>query len=207
MAELCGLYWYPLYAFIRRRGHSAHEAEDLTQEFFLRFLAAQSLAAVSPEKGKFRSFLLASVQHFLANESDRNRALKRGGGQTPIALDALQADARYRLEPADQLTPERLFERRWALTVLEQVLARLDREMAAAGKADLFAALKGFLVGGSQETYAEAAQRLGQSVGAVKVAVHRLRRRYRQLLRDEIANTVDDPALIEEEIQYLLRCL
>ncbi len=207
LAELCGLYWYPLYAFIRRRGHTAHEAEDLTQEFFLQLLATHSLAQVSPDKGRFRSFLLASVQHFLANAFDRARAQKRGGGQRPIALDAAQADRRYDLEPADELTPERLFERRWALTVLEQVLARLEREMGAEGKAEWFAALKVFLTGDGGGTYAEVGVRLGQSAGAVKVAVHRLRRRYRQLLRDQIAHTVDDPSLIDEEIRYLLGCL
>jgi RNA polymerase sigma factor (sigma-70 family) len=206
MAELCAVYWYPLYAFIRRRGHDAHEAEDLTQEFFARLLAKHYLADVVPEKGKFRSFLLAAVKHFLANEYDRMHAQKRGAGQRVIALDALQADSRWRLEPADELTPEKLFERGWAEAVLGQVLARLEAEMAADGKASLFHVLKRFLTGGGAGTYAEVGVELGMSAGAVKVAVHRLRRRYRQLLREEIAHTVADPSEIDDEIRYLLSC-
>jgi len=207
MAELCAIYWYPLYAFIRRRGLEAHEAEDLTQEFFARLLAKHSLVDVAPEKGKFRSFLLASVKHFLANEYDRAAAQKRGGGQKVIALDALRADSRWRLEPADELTPEKLFERRWALAVLDQVLTRLEAELAAAGKACQFEALKGFLTGAGQGTHAQLGDQLGMSPGAVKVTVHRLRRRYRQLLREEIAHTVADPREIDDEIRYLLSCL
>lgn len=206
MAELCGIYWYPLYAFLRRQGHNAHEAEDLTQEFFARLLATHDLEQVTPEKGKFRSFLLAAMRHFLANYYDRIHAQKRGGGQRVIALDAVAADARWRSEPAHDLTPEKLFERRWALTVLEQVLGRLEAELTADGKARLFDALKDSLTGAGEGTYAEVGQRLGLSAGAVKVAVHRLRRRYRQLLREEIAHTVADPAEIDEEIRYLLSC-
>lgn len=207
MAELCAIYWYPLYAFIRRRGHDAHEAEDLVQEFFARLLARNDLAGVAPEKGKFRSFLLAAVKHFLANEYDRAHAQKRGAQERVISLDALAADSRWRLEPAHDLTPEKLFERRWALAVVEQVLARLQAELAVAGKGALYEALKGFLVGGETESHAEAGARLGMSAGAVKVAVHRLRRRWRELLREEIAQTVADPAEIDEEIRYLLDCL
>lgn len=207
MTELCTIYWYPLYAFIRRRGHDAHEAEDLTQEFFARLLAKHDLAGAAPEKGKFRSFLLAAVKHFLANEHDRAAAQKRGGGQKVIALDALRADSRRSLEPADDLTPEKLFERRWALAVLDQVLARLEAELAAAGKARQFEALKDLLTGAGQGTYAQLADQLGMSPGAVKVAAHRLRRRYRQLLREEIAHTVTDPGEIDDEIRYLLSCL
>jgi len=207
MAELCSIYWYPLYAFVRRSGHEAHEAEDLTQEFFARLLAKHYLTDVAPEKGRFRSFLLASMKHFLANEYDRANALKRGGGRQAIALDALRADSRYGMEPADELTPERLFERGWALAVLEQVLTRLETEQSVAGKASQFGTLKGFLTGGGEGGYAEAGERLGMSAGAVKVAVHRLRRRYRELLREEIAHTVAEPAEIDEEIRYLLSCL
>jgi RNA polymerase sigma-70 factor (ECF subfamily) len=207
MAELCGIYWYPLYAFIRRQGHDAHEAEDLTQEFFARLLARHDLAAITPEKGTFRSYLLAAVKHFLANEYDRAHAQKRGGGQRVIALDALAADARWRQEPAHNLTPERLFERRWALTVLEHVLGRLEAESRAAGRSPWFDALKESLAGGGESTYAQLGARLGASAGAVKVAAHRLRRRYRQLLREEIAHTVADPAQIDDEIRYLLSCL
>jgi RNA polymerase sigma-70 factor (ECF subfamily) len=206
MAELCRAYWYPLYAFIRRRGYDSHAAEDLTQEFFARLLEKHFLESVDRRKGKFRAFLLAALKHFLANEQDRARAQKRGGGQAVIRLDALDAEARYGLEPVDYLTPDKLFERRWALAVLERVLARLEAEFAAAGKADFFAALKGFLAGGPARTYGAAGEHLGMSEGAVKVAVHRLRRRYRALLRDEIAQTVVDPAEIDDEIRYLLGC-
>ncbi len=207
LAELCRTYWYPLYAFIRRRGYESHAAEDLTQEFFARLLDKRLLAGADREKGKFRAFLLAAVKNFLANEWDRSRAQKRGGGRAVVAWDALSAEARYQLEPAHELTPERLFERRWALGLLDQVLARLQDEFDEGGKARLFDALKGTLAGGMIETYAAIADRLGISEVAVKVAVHRLRRRYRELLRAEIAHTVADPAEIDEEIRHLLNCL
>jgi RNA polymerase sigma factor (sigma-70 family) len=208
MAELCRVYWYPLYAYIRRRGHETHEAEDLTQEFFLRFLAKNYLATVDREKGKFRAFLLASLKHFLANEWDRSQTQKRGGGQTIVPISTVDAENRYRLEPWHDLTPERLFERRWALTVLEQVLARLDAEVSAESNQAVFARLKQYLTGGRESgSYAEAAAELGMSEGAVKTAVHRLRRRYRQILRDEIAQTVAGPEEIDGEIEYLLSCL
>jgi RNA polymerase sigma-70 factor (ECF subfamily) len=208
MAELCRVYWYPLYAYVRRRGHDTHEAEDLTQEFFLRLLAQNYLAGIDREKGKFRAFLLASLKHFLANEWDRSQAQKRGGGQTMLPISTVEAENRYRLEPWHDLTPERLFERRWALTVLDQVLARLQAELSAEGKQPVFDGLKPFLTGGRESGgYALAAAELGMTEGAVKVAVHRLRRRYRQLLRDEIAQTVAGPEEIDEEIEYLLSCL
>lgn len=207
LAELCRIYWYPLYAFLRRRGHSAHEAEDLTQEFFARLLDKHFLADVDPRKGKFRSFLLVALQHFLANERDRARAQKRGGGQAVVSLDGLTAETRYHLEPADELTPERLFEKQWALTLLEQVLTQLHAEFAADGKTDLFQNLKGYLTGAATSPYAEVAARMGLTEGAVKVAVHRLRRRYREVLRAEIAHTVSDPSEIDDEIRYLLQCV
>jgi RNA polymerase sigma factor (sigma-70 family) len=208
MEELCRLYWYPLYAYVRRRGHEAHEAEDLTQEFFLRLLAKNYLADLDPQKGKFRAFLLTSLKHFLANEWDRTHAQKRGGREVVISLDALKAESRYQLEPAHDLTPEKLFERQWALAVLDQVLVRLQAEFAAEGKQTVFDQLKPFLAAGRQAGgHAEAAARLGMTEGAVKTAVHRLRRRYRQLLREEIAQTVADPEEIDEEIRYLLACL
>ena len=209
MSELCGVYWYPLYAYVRRRGHESHEAEDLTQEFFLRLLAKNCLAGVDREKGKFRAFLLASLKHFLANEWDRAQAKKRGGGQVVIPLDASNAETRYRLEPAHNLTPERLFERQWAITVLERVLARLKAEsLTLSGGPAVFDTLKQFLTGsGAAASYGQVAAQLGMTVGAVKVAVHRLRRRYRQLLREEIAQTVAGPEEIDEEIRYLLSCL
>lgn len=207
LSELCRTYWYPLYAFIRRRGYESHEAEDLTQEFFARLLEKHVLAGIDREKGKFRAFLLAAAKHFLANERDRTQAQKRGGGRAMIAWDSLNAEARYRLEPAHDLTPERLFERRWALTLLDHVLARVQAEFDEGGKTRLFEALKGALAGGLEGTYAAIAERLGMSEVAVKVAVHRLRRRYRERLREEIAHTVADPTEIDEEIRHLLDCL
>jgi len=207
MAELCRIYWYPLYAFIRRRGHAAPEAEDLTQEFFARLLEKHFLAAVDREKGRFRTFLLMAVKRFLANEYDRAQTQKRGGPRRIVPLEGLEPENRYRLEPADTLTPERLFEQQWALTLLDQVLARLEAEMTAGGKAALFEAMKGHLAGSREETYAATAARLGMTEGAVKVAVHRLRRRYRALLQEEIAHTVAGPEEIEEEIRYLFTCL
>ena len=207
MAELCRTYWYPLYAYVRRRGHETSEAEDLTQEFFARLLAKDYLAGVDPEKGKFRAFLLASLKHFLMNEWDRSRAQKRGGGKPLVSLDALSAEGRYRLEPAHNLTAERLFERQWALTVLEQVLARLQAEWASHGRQAIFDALKGSLTGAAEAGYAEIGDGLAMTEAAVKVAAHRLRRRYRELLREEIAQTVASPEEIDDEIRYLLSCV
>jgi RNA polymerase sigma factor (sigma-70 family) len=209
MAELCRIYWYPLYAYVRRRGYETHEAEDLTQEFFLRLLAKDYLADVDRQKGKFRAFLLAALQHFLANEWDRARTQKRGGGKKLFSLDAMAAETRYRVELVHNLTPEKLFERQWALTVLERVLARLQAEsFALEGRQAVFGRLKPFLTGAGDSTgYAQAAAELGMTAGAVKTAVHRFRRRYRQLLREEIAQTVAGPEEIDEEIRYLLACL
>jgi RNA polymerase sigma factor (sigma-70 family) len=207
MAELCRLYWYPLYAFVRRRGFETHEAEDLTQEFFARLLSKNYLASVGPEKGKFRSFLLTSLQHFLANEWDRTQAQKRGGGRAIISLDGLTTESRYLLEPLDRRTPEKLFERQWALAVLERVLTRLETQWNDDGKNDLFQRLKGCLAGPEAAGYAEIGATLRMTEGAVKVAAHRLRRRYRELLREEIAHTVSSPEEIDEEIRYLLACV
>ena len=194
MAELCRTYWYPLYAFLRRRGHDTHEAEDLTQAFFARLISRDSLANVDRKKGKFRSYLLGALQHFLSDEHDRASAQKRGGGQKVISLDALDAESRYRLEPAQDLTPERMFEKQWALTVLDHVLVRLKTEMTADGKEALFEALKTTLVGGGEtDSYAAIAAQLGSTEGAIKTAAHRLRRRYRDLLRDEITQIVATP--------------
>ncbi len=208
MAELCRVYWYPLYAFVRRCGQESHEAEDLTQEFFARLLAKDYLAGVDPAKGKFRSFLLAALKHFLADEWDRSRAQKRGGGQMIVPLDRVRADTRYGQEPAHDLTPEKLYERQWALTVLEQVLARLREEYVAGEKSELFDGLEKLSMGGeTAETYAQAGAKLKMSENAVKVACHRLRRRFRQRLWEEIARTVASPGEVDEEIHYLLRCL
>ncbi len=207
LATLCENYWFPLYAFVRRAGHSAEDAQDLTQEFFARLLAQGILTKADRQKGRFRSFLLAVLKHFLADERDRACAQKRGGGKAVISFDSLDAEARYRLEPATDLTPERMFEKQWALSLLDRVLSRLDAEMAADGKSALFAALKGTLTGGRSITYAAIGAELGMTEGAVKVAAHRMRRRYRALLREEIAQTVDGPDEIGNEIHYLLSCL
>ncbi|MBI4324111.1 MAG: sigma-70 family RNA polymerase sigma factor [Chloroflexi bacterium] len=208
LETLCRTYWYPLYAFVRRAGHDPHSAQDLTQEFFARFLAKNYLSDVSPEKGKFRSFLLAALKHFLADEWDKAQTAKRGGGQPLLSLDDATAEARYRLEPSHDLTPDKIFDRRWALTLLEQVLTRLEAEFVDDGKKEMFEELQVFLLGKqSAAPYAQAASRLGMTEGAVKVAAHRLRRRYRELLRLEIAHTVESAGEIEGELRDLLAAL
>jgi RNA polymerase sigma-70 factor (ECF subfamily) len=208
LAALCSTYWYPLYVFIRRQGYRADQAQDLTQELFARLLEKNFLRGVDRGKGKFRSFLLAACKHFLANERDRARAAKRGGGKPLLSLDFSGAESRYHREPASADTPEKLFERRWALTVLEQVLARLGGEFARAGKGKDFEGLKGFLTGGKDSVpYATLAAQWGTSAGAVKVAVHRLRKRYRELLREEIARTLDQDGRVEDEIRDLFAAL
>ena len=205
---LCRAYWDPLYAFARRMGQTPHDAEDSMQGFFAVCLEKNYLAAAEEAKGRFRSFLLLALKRFLAKERDKSRARKRGGGQKPIALDALNAEQRYALEPAEHLSADKLFERRWALTLLEQVLSRLRDEQAAAGQREAFEQLKEFLLAGGRGTpYAEVAARLGTSEAAVEVAVHRLRQRYRELLLEEIANTVTSPEEAEEERRYLLAVL
>ena len=206
--KFCAAYWYPLYAFVRRQGHGPDDAQDLTQEFFARLLARRSLGQVDPAKGKFRSFLLAALKHFLANEWDRAQAEKRGGEHTFVSFDQQTAEERYGNEPAHEATPEKLFERRWALTLLEQVLARLREENDADGKSDLFDRLKATLTGEEDAaTYAAMAAQLGMTEAAVKVAVHRLRQRYRELLRKEIARTVNSDGEVEEELRYLFAVL
>jgi DNA-directed RNA polymerase specialized sigma24 family protein len=207
LASLCALYWYPLYAYVRRRGHGPDDSHDLTQEFFARLLGKDFLAGVDRGKGKFRSFLLAACTHFLANERDRGRAKKRGGGRAVVSLDATDAEGRYRTEPADDLTPEKLFERRWALALLQQVMGRLRAEFEAKGKGHLFDRLRGFLVGEKGAGYRRASDELGLSEGAVKVAVHRLRQRYRELLHEEIGRTVGSAEEVEEEVRALFAAL
>ena len=204
LADLCQTYWYPLYAYVRRQGHSMEDAEDLTQAFFARFLEKNYLEGLSSERGKFRAFLLASLKHFLANEWDKATRQKRGGGAQHLSLDWQSAEARYHLDPPDHASPDRLFDREWALALLERVIRRLRDECAEAGKAKLFEQAKGYLmVGQAAIPYAQAALELGMDEGAVRVAVHRLRRRYRELLRDEIAQTLSDPGGVDEELRSL----
>jgi len=204
LAMLCERYWFPLYAYVRRSGCSSHDAEELTQEFLTQLIDKGYLRDVDRQRGKFRSFLLAALKHFLSKQRDRARAKKRGGGRVPVSLDFRDAENRYKLEPADELTPERLYERRWALTLLDEVLLRLQREFADAGKLAVFESLKGSLTGSQDSpTYRQIAEDLAMTEGAVKVAVHRLRRRYRELLKEEIAQTVEDPDDIDEELKEL----
>lgn len=204
LSELCRTYWYPLYAYVRRRVDDFHEAQDLTQAFFARLLEKEYLKDVDPERGKFRSFLLAAMKHFLSKEWKRARARKRGGGRIPLSLDFQAAEGKYRLEPADVVTPERLYERRWALTLLDQVVGQLQQELAAAGKPALFEHLKAFLTSKQESPpYRQVADQLGMTEGAVRVAVHRLRRRYRELMRGQIAQTVSSPEEVDEELRQL----
>ncbi len=208
LEELCRVYWYPVYAHIRHRGWSHDQAQDLTQEFFTRLLEKDFLASVDQGRVRFRSFLLAACQHFLSNERDRARAQKRGGGRQLLSLDFADADGRYHREPALIETPERLFERRWAIALLDCVLDRFQGEYEAAGKGRLFQTLKVHLTGENASTsHAQEAAELEMSEGAVKVAIHRLRRRYRELLRQEIAQTVESADQIEDEIQALFRAV
>ena len=209
LEALCQTYWGPIYAFVRHEGHSAEDAEDLTQEFFARLLEKNYLEMVHPSKGRFRSFLLASLKHFLSNEWDKARAQKRGGGQTLMSIDYTAAESKYGVvEPADNLTAEKLFDRGWALTLLERVLARLREEHMRAGKIKVFEELKSTLTGDrSSIPYAQIAKELNVTEGAVKTSVHRLRQRYRELIRAEIAETVAMPDQVEEEMRSLFAAL
>ncbi len=206
MGELACQYWFPLYAYLRRRGNPPAQAEDLVQGFFARLLEKDALTAVDRSKGKFRSFLLASLKNFLSDEWDKGRAAKRGAGRV-VSLDTLDAEARYAAEPVDEMTPERVFERRWARAVVDQVLVRLRDDYGGRGQGEVFAALEHVLVGAQGTRLGPIAAWLGMTEAAVKVAAHRLRRRYRELLRDEIAQTVSDAALVDEEIRQLLGSL
>jgi RNA polymerase sigma-70 factor (ECF subfamily) len=200
-------YWYPLYAFVRRKGHDPDAALDLVQGFFARLLEKGGLGTVDPAKGRFRSFLMAACSNYLANQHDRQRALKRGG-RPPVALDAADAERRYAREPSHNLTPERLYLRRWATTLLDHVLERLEAEHIAAGKARQFEALKPALLGDSDAaTYRQLGVAAGLSEGAARVAAHRMRLRYREILRGEVAQTIADPAEVEQEIRDLFSAL
>jgi len=205
LATLCQTYWYPVYAFIRRRGASAADAQDLTQEFFAVLLEKDYVRLADRERGRFRTFLLTAVTRFLTKQRERDNAAKRGGGRTMLSLDLAHSEERYRLEPVEHWTPERLFERRWALTLLDRVVAQLGERYAKQGKQELFERIKGVLTGAlSADENAELASQLGLSEGTLKVAVHRLRRRYRDLLKQEIAETVADPGETADELDYLL---
>lgn len=203
---LCKAYWYPLYSFIRHKGYSTADAQDLTQSFLAKFIETNGFATANCERGRFRSYLLGSLKHFLANEWHRVRTTKRGGGIKFLEWDSLHAEERYNLEPAGESLPESIFDREWALSLIERAKDTLRDEAVDKGKLELFEALKGSL-GGEEAPREEAAKRLGLSDGAIKAAVHRLRQRYRTLLRSEIANTVSDRSEIDNELRYLISIL
>jgi RNA polymerase sigma-70 factor (ECF subfamily) len=208
LAELCRTYWFPLYAYVRRQGKTQEDAEDLVQEFFARFLRKNYLDGLRAERGRFRAFLLSSLKHFLANEWDKASRQKRGGGVLHLSLDWQGADERYHLEPRDSTSPDRLFDREWALALLERVICRLGDECHRDGKGQLFEQARRFLMVGEEAIpYAAAARVLGSEEAAVRVAVHRLRKRYRELLREEIAQTLNDPAQVQEELRSLRAAL
>jgi len=208
LERLCTLYWYPLYAFVRRSGYSPADAEDLTQEFFARLLEHNWVSAADPHKGRFRSFLLMIIKRFLANEWDKARALKRGGQVRFVALQFDTAETRYGQEPADTRTPEQVFEQHWALALLAQVLKRLREEYTQVGKATLFETLEPCLtVKRELQPYASLAAQLGMSEAAVRMGVSRLRARYRECIREEIGHTVASPEEVEEELRHLFRVL
>ena len=212
LASLCQIYWHPVYAFIRRNGSDQDQAQDLTQAFFTVLLEKNYLADAKKERGRFRSFLLTAVKHFLSNQRDRAQAQKRGGGQAEISLDLsidpTQVEAWYSPVAVDEVTPERLFELRWAHSLLEQVMAKLRGEFANAGKAEHFDRLSAFLQGDSSDIhYDELSAEMGLTAGALRTQVHRMRRKYRDLLRSEIAQTVSTPEEVDDEIRFLLTTL
>jgi RNA polymerase sigma-70 factor (ECF subfamily) len=208
LETLCTAYWYPIYVYVRRKGHGPDDAQDLTQEFFAQLIAKEHLRLADRNKGKFRTFLLAMLDYFLAREWSRAHRQKRGGQFTFISLDQPAPEERYRLEPADNDTPEKQFVRQWALTVLKQTMNKLEKECDANGKSALFREVRAHLSGeGDGAAQAEIAQRLGMTEGAVRVAVHRLRQRYGELLRNEVAQTVGRPEEVDEEIHFLLHVL
>jgi RNA polymerase sigma factor (sigma-70 family) len=207
LERLCQTYWYPLYVFVRRQGRNAADAEDLVQGFFAKLIEKNYLSGIEREKGRFRSFVLLMFKRYAANEWDRDRREKRGGGREIVSLDGPDTESRYSVEAAEEMPPDRAYERQWALTLLEQVLNQLEAEFGRSGKQRTFEELKVFLSGEKGASYAEVGAKLGMSEGAVKVAVHRLRQRYRELLRLEIANTVSDPDNVEDEIRHLMAAL
>jgi RNA polymerase sigma factor (sigma-70 family) len=210
LTALCRDYWYPIYAFARRAGQAPPDAQDLTQGFFLSLLQRRALKRVDPSRGKFRSFLLASFKHYLSDEFDRARAIKRGGDREFVFLDAADAETRYQYEPADQLTPEKIYDARWAITLLTRAVDRLREEFMASGEMSRFEVLRPFVgaeIGKAPPTYEEVAKTLGISLGAAKTWVHRFRKRYTALLRDEVWRTVSDPNEIDDEIRALCDAL
>lgn len=210
LAELCKLYWYPLYGYVRRRGYSAEDAQDLTQGFFLDLLDRKALRRATPVRGKFRSFLLASLQNYLADQLDRKRAIKRGGQVQFIPLDRLPGEERYQSEPVDGLTPEKIFDARWAMTLIEETLRQLRQEYESQGKAPIMEILAPFLDPANSQrlpSYGEAAAKIEVTVGAVKVLIHRLRKRHHALLRGEVGRTVASSAEINDEIHALCEAL
>lgn len=207
LAKLCQSYWYPLYVFVRRQGQRPEDAQDLVQGFFAKVIEKNYIADAEREKGRFRSFLLLALKRYMANEWDHAHREKRGGGKEIISLDEQNTEMRYKAEPADQMSPEKAFERQWALTLLQQVLDRLSAEFSAPDRARIFEELKVFLNGEKGGSYAEVGARLGMSESAIKVTVHRLRVRYRELLKLEIADTVSSPEAIKDEINHLFTAL
>jgi RNA polymerase sigma factor (sigma-70 family) len=208
LEKLCRAYWYPLYSFMRRRGLAPHDAEDLIQSFFAFLLEKDVIARADRERGRFRTFLLSALQNFHANERARAGTLKRGGGRAILSFDELQAESNYQNEPATSVTPECLFDQKWAASLLEQVMLTLGREYTAAGKGPLFEELRGLLWGGRGDTgYESIGQKLGTTEGAIKVAVHRLRARFKECVRDEVAQTVARPEEVEDELRHLLSAL
>jgi RNA polymerase sigma-70 factor (ECF subfamily) len=204
LEELCRTYWFPLYAYVRRRGHTKEDAEDLTQAFFARFLAKNYLEGLSAERGRFRAFLLASLKHFLINEWKKSQRLKRGGGEKLLSLDWQTADTQFQVASTAEPSPDKAFDREWALALLAKVIERLRAECETGGKSKQFEQLKIFLTAGKGAlSHADAVRSLGMDETAVRVAVHRLRKRYRQLLRDEISQTLTDPAQVDEEMRAL----
>jgi RNA polymerase sigma-70 factor (ECF subfamily) len=208
LQQLCRAYWYPLYWFARRRGTSPHDAEDLIQSFFTHLLEKEVFARAERERGRFRTFLLSALKNFESNERARTKTVKRGGREVFVSFDELQAESRYEQEPTSDLSPERLYDQKWAASLLARVLETLRLEYTAAGKAALFEELRHLLWGGRGPTsYDIVAERLGSTEGAIKVAVHRFRSRFKERLQDEVAQTVDDPAAVEDELRHLLSSL
>lgn len=203
LTRLCSLYWYPVYAFVRRQVGSPEEAQDLTQGFFARLLEKRELGRADQNRGRFRSFLLSACRHYISNERDRRRALKRGGSARTIPIDAVEAEGRYERTLVNTETPDRLYERQWALTMMAVVLDAVRREYAEAGKEHLFDRLSRFLTE-PDGTQADAARELGMTISAVKMAVHRLRKRYREVLRQQVADTLDSPDATDDEIRHLM---